>query len=139
MQILNAGDHAFQRIAIIGFKSGTAEQRITAVQNFEIAGFGRDVQVHVTNKEKGPRGKRELTEACSMTFADSTARDNALKLLEAKYPKLETYGVAVNIMDTALVAARARTKVQKSCTWALRKAFDLIKKLNCKPWVEGGI
>ena len=62
-----------------------------------------------------------------MTFADSTARDNALKLLEAKYQKSESYGVAVNITGTALVAARAKTKVQKSRTWALRKAFELLK------------
>ena len=72
LQILNAGDHAFQRIAIIGFKSGSAEQRITAIQNFAVADFGRDVQVHVTNEEKGTRGKRELTETCFMTFADRT-------------------------------------------------------------------
>ena len=62
-----------------------------------------------------------------MTFVDSIARDTALKMLEAKYPKAEGYGVTLNIMGTALVAARARTKVQKSRTWALRKAFELIK------------
>ena len=85
VQILNAGNPASQRISIVGFESGSAEQRITTVQNFAVAELCRDVQINVTNEKTEARGKRELTETCLMSFANSTARDNALKILKAKY------------------------------------------------------
>ena len=111
LQILNAGDPAFQRIAIIGFISGSAEQRITAIQNFAVADFGRDVQVHVTNEEKGTRGKRELTETCFMTFADRTLWAQ-LSLLLAEI-----------------------TYVGSAQSFRAEQA----QSLNRMPWVEGGI
>ena len=60
-------------------------------------------------------------------YKNSNAHDNALKRLEGNYPQSQNFGVNVNIMGTALVAARARNNVQKTRTWALRKAFELIK------------
>ena len=129
LKITNANDPAYQQIAITGFKAGSSEQRILAVKAFIVAECGADVQCNVTNEEKGPRNKRELTETSLITFVDSSARDKALKAIETKFLKSEdqNYGVRVEIMGTSLVAARARTKTQKARSWALRKAHDIAK------------
>ena len=86
---------AFHQIAISGFKSGTAEQRVKAVQNFVAAEFGGDVQVQVVNDEKCLKSKRELTDTSFITFSDTNARDKALKTLEAKYQKAQGFGITV--------------------------------------------
>ena len=128
-KMLNNNDMVFQQIAIWGFKSGNAIDRIQAVKAFATTEVGSDVHVEVTNEEKGPKNKRELTETTLITFINGQARDNALKVLEGKYPKSDGngFGVSVNIMGTKLVAARARLQVQKTRNWAFRKAFELVK------------
>ena len=90
---------------------------------------GSDVQCAVTNEEKGPRNKRELTETALITFVDTSTRDNILKAIESKYPNCEDqkFGSKVELMGTSLVVSRARTKTQKARSWALRKAFELVK------------
>ena len=47
--------------------------------------------------------------------------------MEAKYQKAQGFGVTVEIAGTALIAARAQTKVQKARNLALRQAFELLK------------
>ena len=128
LKLMNSNDPAFRQIAILGFKGGSADERIRAVKEFATSEFGRDVQVQVSNEEKGPRNKRELTETTLMNFIDNDARDAALKLLEKKYPKSENgFGVNVCILGTSLVATRARLSSQKARNWAFRKAFELVK------------
>ena len=115
LKLMNSNDPAFRQIAILGFKGGSADERIRAVKEFATSEFGRDVQVQVSNEEKGPRNKRELTETTLMNFIDNDARDAALKLLEKKYPKSENgFGVNVCILGTSLVATRARLSSQKA-------------------------
>ena len=53
LKLLNANDQAYQQLAIIGFKTGSAEQRIIAAKQFITAEGGRDVQCRVTNDETG--------------------------------------------------------------------------------------
>ena len=125
----NANDRAYHQIAITGFKTGTAEQRIGAVKGFISAMCDSDVQCTVTNEEKGPRNKRELTETALITFVDTSTRDNILKAIASKYQNCEDqkFGSKVELMGTSLVVSRARTKTQKARSWALRKAFELMK------------
>ena len=128
LKLMNSNDPAFRQIAILGFKGGSADERIRAVKEFATSEFGRDVQLQVSNDEKCPRNKRELTETTLMNFIDNDARDAALKLLEKKYPKSENgFGVNVCILGTSLVATRARLSSQKARNWAFRKAFELVK------------
>ena len=127
--MLNKNDTAFQQIAILGFKSGNASDRIQAVKAFATTEFGSDIHVEVTNEEKGPKNKRELPDTTLITFINSQARDNALKVLEGKYPKSDGngFGVSVNIMGTKFVAARVRLQVQKARNLVFRNAFELVK------------
>ena len=127
--MLNNNDKAFQQIAILGFKTGSAADRIQAVKAFATAQFGDNVHVEISNEEKGAKNKRELTETTLITFMNGQARDSALKMLEQKYPKREGagFGVSVNIMGTTLIAAKARLQVQKARNWAFGKAFELVK------------
>ena len=129
MKVMNANDPAYQQMAISGFKTGSAEQRINAVKAFITAECGPNVQCTVTNEEKGPRNKRELTETTFITFVDTCTRDKVLKAIEAKYPKCQDqiFGTKIELMGTSLIASRARTKTQKARSWALRKAFELVK------------
>ena len=78
LKMLNANDQAYQQMAISGFKTGSAEQRIAAAKAFITAECGSDVQCTVTNEEKGPRNKRELTETIFITFVDTSTRDKVL-------------------------------------------------------------
>ena len=61
LNILIYNDNAFEQIAILGLKSGSAAERIRATHAFATAESGTDVQVHVTNEEQGPTHKREIT------------------------------------------------------------------------------
>ena len=87
------------------------------------------MDVSSANEEKGPRNKRELTETTPVMFVDTSSRDQALNVIETKYPKGpdQNLGAKIEIMGTQLFAARARTKIQKARNWALRKAYELIQ------------
>ena len=128
IKMCNANDQAYQQIAITGFKTGSGEQRINAVKAFITAECGSELQCTVANEEKGPRNKRELTETTLVMFVDTSSRDQALKVIETKYPKGpdQNLGAKIEIMGTQLFAVRARTKIQKAKNWALRKAYELI-------------
>ena len=53
--MLNNNDKAFQQIAILGFKTGSAADRIQAVKAFATAQFGDNVHVEISNEEKEGR------------------------------------------------------------------------------------
>ena len=59
VKTLNASDPAFRQILILGFKGGSADERIRAAKEFATSEFGRDVHVQVSNEEKGQRNKQE--------------------------------------------------------------------------------
>ena len=54
IKVCNANDQAYQQIAITGFKTGSAEQRIHAVKAFIVAECGAELQCTVTNENKAP-------------------------------------------------------------------------------------
>ena len=134
LKLLNSSDEAFKQIADVGFNGGLAEQRIQAVKDFAAKEFGSDVNVHVTNEEKGARNKREMTDTTLITFNDSTCRDKALHILESKYSKStdKSFGIKFEILGTALIAARARTKIKKARNWALRKGIRACEAQGCR-------
>ena len=89
IKMCNANDQAYQQIAITGFKTGSAEQRIHAVKAFIVAECRAELQCTVTNEEKGPRNKRELTETTLITFVDTSSLDKALKVIETNTQRVQ--------------------------------------------------
>ena len=87
LKLQNANDRASQQIAITGFHTGWAEQRILAVTAFIAADCGPEVHCTVMNEEKGHRNKSELTDTALVTFLDTGARDKALKVIETTCQK----------------------------------------------------
>ncbi len=120
MRIMNETDPAFRQIAFTGFKITDLQKRNRILREFAAQHFGEITIAHAETIMNGPWKGRKPTSTAVVEFFSRDARDAALAIAKSKK-------VLDGPTDLGLTIDRARTKVQRSRNWALRKAEELAK------------